>query len=599
MPKAQKSSQTAPGAKIKQITDFFPRKLSFSQEISLNVPSPTAGEHKDAKQSLVKENTKPHSRQLRSKVHSANEKALDSGATCGALRPHSPLSTKHTHITSPTQPPTKRLRSQSDISNKQTKRAKNILCESKFEEQKMEVEDDSIVYVPPGTVAQNPPLLQVPVLDLKHTEIHVVASPSHQLEVNSMVPSSLSEEKELELPQSDKKDIEAVKEAVDRWRYQASSPSSLANGTRPANVGTGPHHAQTALETDWNTGRGSIKNGMPSQPDVQITSSISAPPTDGSDNTHPLPPVKVLDKERNTDQIIKGIRERASAQSRANQPSSPLSTIASLDSSDDEDELNAFNWSLKDNRKLDRCVRKIVFVDKTHTNRRASPLKAKISIKPTRYNLRNPAAKTLSKKPKPTPDLGRDSSPSPPAKRKPGLNPLDALLKEKQVVNGKNAIRSADREAQIRDLANMNLNDDSDSGDFGLKGSGDSLPLITESEESPFIDDDQKQQVMEILKGDRVIKDEEEHLRQQGKVGVPLWGISEPCCMDSCDGLPRLEYQGSDPTLQSFSQIVNHGDSEFVGFAIQSGVLELANYTKESFIVINYLISLGERFQHC
>lgn len=226
-------------------------------------------------------------------------------------------------------------------------------------------------------------------------------------------------------------------------------------------------------------------------------------------------------------------------------------------------------------------------------------LKVKSPIKPTRYNLRKPVAKTVSEKPKPILDLGRDSSPSPPAKRKPGINPLDALLKEKRVVNGKNVTRSADREAQLRDLANMNLNDDSDNGDVGLKGSGDSPPLITESDGNPFIDDDQKQQVMEILEGDRAIKDEEEHLRQQGKVGVPLWGISESCSMDSCDGLPRLEYQGSDPTLQSFTQIVNHGDCDFVDLVIQSGALELANYTEGGFNVVNYLIGLGECFQHC
>ncbi len=223
----------------------------------------------------------------------------------------------------------------------------------------------------------------------------------------------------------------------------------------------------------------------------------------------------------------------------------------------------------------------------------------KSPFKPTRYNLRKPVTRISPEQQKAIPVLGRDNSPSPPTKRKPSVNPLDVLLKEKQTVNGKDMMRSADREARLRDLANMNLNDDSDNGDVDLSASGDNLPLAVEADGNPFIDDDQKKQVMEILEGDRAIKDEEEHLRQQGKVGVILWGISETGSMDSCGGLPPLEYQGSDPTLRSFAETVNHGNYDFVDLVIQSGALELANYTEGGSDVIQYLIGLGGCFWRC
>lgn len=205
-----------------------------------------------------------------------------------------------------------------------------------------------------------------------------------------------------------------------------------------------------------------------------------------------------------------------------------------------------------------------------------------------------------SNKPNSTFNLHRDISPSPPARPKPAVNPLDALLKEKRVIDGKNGARSADREAQLRDLASMNLNDESDDDVDSLNKLKTSIPILKEDIGNPFIDDEQRQQVMEILKGDRMIEDEEEHLRQQGKVGVTLWDISESYFMDSRDvALLPLEYLGSDPTLRAFAQTIAHGNRELIHLMLQTGALELANYADGGINVINWLIGLGECFNCC
>jgi hypothetical protein len=149
---------------------------------------------------------------------------------------------------------------------------------------------------------------------------------------------------------------------------------------------------------------------------------------------------------------------------------------------------------------------------------------------------------------------------------------------------------SADREARLRELANMNLNDyDEEDNNASIDG-----PLPGVDDGNPFIDDNQKQQVMGIFQSDKDIQDEEERLRQLGEVGVALWGPLESDGMDDPEvTLASLEYQGPDPTLQAFAETVAHGDHRLIRLFLQSGALELANYNEGGESVIVYLTSLG------
>lgn len=222
-----------------------------------------------------------------------------------------------------------------------------------------------------------------------------------------------------------------------------------------------------------------------------------------------------------------------------------------------------------------------------------SPLKLS-PTKPARYNLRKPFTRSEFDKQK---DFRRKTSPSPPARRKPATNPLDALLKEKCTANRKDGMRSAAREARLRELAYLNLNDDSEDDD-SPKNSKSTMSITKQDDGSPFIDEEQRQQVLEILEGDKAIQDEEEHFRRLGKVGVELWCTSEFYSMNSCeDTLPPITYSGSDPVLQIFVQTVIDGDHALIHLVMESGALEMANYASGGDNIIGYVTDLGECFE--
>lgn len=350
MPKAQKSSQNAPDAKVKQITDFFPRKQALSQGASPGASRLTVASQRNARQLSTKENTTPLTRNSHSRTKQGSESSTNTTASSDSQRAGagSPMPTKTIHITSPMQPSTKRFRSQSIVSpqpSKQNKRSKQILCESKFEEGKMDVEESAVVYVrsEPAPVP-NSSFLQVPPSDTTRVKKSRFSTPpDHQLEVISLVPSSLSEEKELEPNRPEQKDVRVVKEAVDHWRQQAlpPSPSTSVNSPIEPRVESRPiSQSSTPFDTDWSMAVDSVDNSTPARPNFSATTaSIPTPPsTDGPDDIHLISPVKPLDAKAKTEQIIRDIKARAYAQSRAQEPSSPLSEIASLDSTDDEDD---------------------------------------------------------------------------------------------------------------------------------------------------------------------------------------------------------------------------------------------------------------------
>ncbi|KAF9450407.1 hypothetical protein P691DRAFT_810348 [Macrolepiota fuliginosa MF-IS2] len=589
MPKTQKSLQTASDTKTKQITDFFPRKSTLSSSCASR---PAVVSQKNAKQLSAKENATPVTRNSHLKAKqgepSPNAAAPSDSQEAGT---GSPLPTKAVHIASPMHPSTKRLRSQSVISFQpnNVRWPNNILHEAKFEEEKMDIENSLVVHVRSETTPlPSSSFLQVPPSDTRRTKkSRFSVSPDRQLEVSSLVPSSLSEERELGPNRPEQKDIGAVKEAVDHWRQQALPPSPLTNVNSPVEPNMVPRpdlQSSTVYNADWNMAVDSVYDATPSRPSTSAaTASIPTPPsTDGPDETHPSLPIEILDVNTKTEQIIRDIKARALARSRTQEPSSPLSSVASLGGSDDEDDdLDVLaGLGLGNNSKL------------------KSSLKARTPVKPARYNLRKPAAKTELSKQGPALSLRHDTPPSPPSRRKPTANPLDALLKEERAVNGRNGMRSVDREAQLRDLASMNLDDESDDDDVNLNKPKPYVPMTSDDDGNPFIDDNQKEQVLEILQGDKLIEDEEEHLRQQGEVGVALWGPSELCTMDSYDDtLPRLDYRGSDPTLQTFAQTVAHGDRALVHLVIQAGALELANYADGGLDAVSWLVDLAISFR--
>jgi hypothetical protein len=241
------------------------------------------------------------------------------------------------------QPSTKRLRSQSIVASrpaKQAKRTKNILCEFAFGEDKMDVDEDSVVYVPPAAAPTAPPSVS-PFRQAPPSNSQRACSPDALSEL-SQVPSSLSDEKELDASHLERKDFGAVRDAVDHWRQEALPPSPQPSMNSPVESRTQSEPvAQPSAEADWQMNNGSSSNTTPSRPNVTTTTSASIPTppsTDGPEDTLPLSPVKVLDTKAKTDQIIQEIKARAFARAHTPEPSSPLSEIASLDSSDDEDD---------------------------------------------------------------------------------------------------------------------------------------------------------------------------------------------------------------------------------------------------------------------
>jgi len=151
---------------------------------------------------------------------------------------------------------------------------------------------------------------------------------------------------------------------------------------------------------------------------------------------------------------------------------------------------------------------------------------------------------------------------------------------------------SVDREARLRELADIHL-DDYDKDDV-LTNTSFSGPIFGADDKDPFLDDDRKREVMDILEGDKFIEDEEERARRQETVGVALWDPQEQGTMDDLEGaLSSIEYEGSDPTLQTFVETIAHGDCHLLCLFMQSGVLDMADYREGGNKVIDYLITLG------
>lgn len=162
-------------------------------------------------------------------------------------------------------------------------------------------------------------------------------------------------------------------------------------------------------------------------------------------------------------------------------------------------------------------------------------------------------------------------------------------------MDSRNSVTSVDREARLRELADIHL-DDYDKDDV-LTNTSFSGPIFGADDKDPFLDDDRKREVMDILEGDKSIEDEEERTRRQETVGMALWDTQEQGTMDDLEGaLSSIEYEGSDPTLQTFAETIAHRDYHLLCLFMQSGVLETADYREGGNKIIDYLITLGMVF---
>jgi len=333
MPKAQNSSQNTSNARIKQITDFFSCK-SASQ-----VNSPSGTRSKNTKHSATKENTALHVYNTHTKLQVDSGISSSSGVSSASI--NSPISVKAvSQITSLTQPPTKRLRSQSIGAGQSANQAKrrDILCESTSTEDAMDVDENSGAYIPAVILPleQRSPSCQLPSPDMRET------MPLDRNSEISFVPSSVSDEQELDSIYSAPKDVSSVKEAIDHWRQETLSLSPLIGTNRPIEVGTQTQSiVQPHIDADWIIGIHSASSATPSCHSAGAITNVfipTPPSMGGSEGAFQLSPIKLLDEKAKTDQIIAEIRARAFARSRSQVPSSPVDEISSIDSSDDEDD---------------------------------------------------------------------------------------------------------------------------------------------------------------------------------------------------------------------------------------------------------------------
>lgn len=237
------------------------------------------------------------------------------------------------------QPSTKRLRSRSIGASQSSKQAKrrnrNTLCESTIAEDAMDVDDNPDVYVPTVVLplVECSPSFQVPFSNTKEA-----ISPYRASEI-SFIPSSVSDEKELDLIHVAPKDVSSVKEAIDRWRQGTLSPSPLTGTSFPVEVETEPQPVvQPPIDADWIVGIDSVSSATPSRRNAAAVTNVFILTSPSTGSSAPLSPVKLLDEKAKTDQIIAEIRARAEARPRSQASSSPVFEVASLDSSDDEDD---------------------------------------------------------------------------------------------------------------------------------------------------------------------------------------------------------------------------------------------------------------------
>jgi len=333
MPKAQNSSQNTFDARIKQITDFFSCK-SASQG-----SSSSGTRNKNTKHSATKENTALHVYNTHTKLQIDGGNSSSSGVSSASI--NSPILVKAvSQITSPMQPSTKRLRSQSIGASRSAKQAKrrSILCKSTSTEDAMDVDENSGAYIPAVVLplAERSPSCQLPTPDVRETMS--LDRDSEML----FVPSSVSDEQELDSTHVAPKDISSIKEAINYWRQETLSLSPLISTSCPIEVGAQPQSiVQPHIDADWIIGIDSSSSATPSYRSAAAVTNVltSAPSsTGGSEGAFQLSPVTLLDEKAKTDQIIAEIRARAFARSRSQVPSSPVSEISCIDSSDDEDD---------------------------------------------------------------------------------------------------------------------------------------------------------------------------------------------------------------------------------------------------------------------
>lgn len=359
MPKARNSSQNTSDVRIKQITDFFSCK-SVSQG-----SSSSGTRNKNTKHSATKENTALHVYNTHTKLQIDGGSSSSSGVSSASI--NFPIPVKAVpQITSLMQPSTKRSRSQSIDASQSANQAKrrNILCESTSTEDAMDVDGNSGPYIPAVVLplADRSPSCQLPTPDMRKT-----VSLDRGSEI-LFVPSSVSDEQELDSTHVAPKDISSVKEAINHWRQETLSPSPLVSTSCPVEVGAQPQSiVEPHIDADWIIGIDSASSGTPSYRSAAAVTDvfIPTPPSLGSsEGAFQLSPVKLLDEKAKTDQIIAEIRARAFARSRSQVPSSLASELSMIDSSDEEDDgygsLAVLGY--RTGMRSSRCVYEFLFV---------------------------------------------------------------------------------------------------------------------------------------------------------------------------------------------------------------------------------------------
>lgn len=339
MPKSQKSPLDA---KTKQITDFFSKKsLSQTSTISSIGSSGGATQNTSAKQDAT-----PRLRS-QAKATQGNADSSKTAKTPGSQRVGSGTSPSTKAVqagTSPMPPPTKRLRSQSIVSPqriKQSKRSKNILCDCDYE-RKMDVDDDSVVYVRsvPSTLPVPVPSPRVTTVNAKEANVSKKQGFSfHHSETTAFVPSSVSEERELGSAYLEEK-FNTVKGSTSYRQDQGLPPTTDGNNPPRLEVQSQCVPGVPAnLTVDWDMDGGltGISTSL-SRPNT--ATSITTPPSNDELPAPPASPPVLLDEKTRAEQIIKEIKLKARAFAQAQESSPPTLEIPSPVSSDDDDDDN-------------------------------------------------------------------------------------------------------------------------------------------------------------------------------------------------------------------------------------------------------------------
>jgi len=167
-----------------------------------------------------------------------------------------------------------------------------------------------------------PPVGTRPRKKLPHSD-----SPELRIEIDLTVPSSVPEEKELEVKYLEQKDIRTVQESVNTWRKQdlPPSPSTSASSPIESNMLGTPQHSSDDLATKYTSLK--PRSDLPTIPTPPLSESSSYTQS-----------TRVVDADLRARQAVEEIRARAFAAAlNSSSPSSPLSSLESLDSSDDDE----------------------------------------------------------------------------------------------------------------------------------------------------------------------------------------------------------------------------------------------------------------------